>query len=133
MREFLIWRCSYAPGHLGFAAAGRVSRTTRSAPDGLRELTAIHAWVFGSWWPLNVLLNFCLAACLVWAVDRREWPLAAFLGLLAPAFVDCQWTGVWLVLAAWHWFKGRAAWSTFLPGMTRQPPWLTSACLCLSC
>lgn len=40
MREFLIWRSSYVPGHLGFAAARRVSRTTRSAPDGLQELTA---------------------------------------------------------------------------------------------
>ncbi|CAH2708371.1 Conjugal transfer protein [Xanthomonas campestris pv. nigromaculans] len=66
----------------------------------------VHAWAFGAWWPLNVLLTFCLAACLVWAVDRRQWPLAAFLGLLAPVFVDYQWTGVWLVLASWHWFKG---------------------------
>ncbi len=39
MRELLIWRCSYAPVHLGFAAARRVSRTTLSAPDGLRALT----------------------------------------------------------------------------------------------
>ncbi|MDV7251060.1 TraX family protein [Xanthomonas hortorum] len=67
----------------------------------------VHAWAFGACMPLNVLLTFSLAACLVWAVDRRQWPLAAFLGVLAPILVDYQWTGVWLVLAAWHWFKGQ--------------------------
>ncbi|WP_254044986.1 TraX family protein, partial [Xanthomonas citri] len=24
----------------------------------------VHAWAFGTWWPLNVLLTFCLATCL---------------------------------------------------------------------
>ncbi|OOW68510.1 conjugal transfer protein [Xanthomonas axonopodis pv. melhusii] len=67
----------------------------------------IHAWAFGALLPLNVLLTFCLAACLVWAADRRQWPLVAVLALVAPLLVDYQWVGVWLVCAFWWWFKDR--------------------------
>ncbi|SOO04196.1 TraX family protein [Xanthomonas citri] len=67
----------------------------------------VHAWAFGSLWPLNVLLTFALSAFVVWSIDRRHWPLTALLALVAPVLVDYQWTGVWLVLAFWLWFKYR--------------------------
>ncbi|CAD7716632.1 hypothetical protein LMG31884_22610 [Xanthomonas hydrangeae] len=64
-----------------------------------------HAWAFGYWMPLNVLLAFALAALLVWTVHARHWLYAAVSCLVLPLVVDYQWSGVWLVLAAWCWFR----------------------------
>ncbi|MGN5743205.1 TraX family protein [Xanthomonas citri pv. mangiferaeindicae] len=100
----------------------------------------VHAWAFGGWFPLNVLLTFCLAAALVLAADRRQWPLVAVLSVVAPLLVDYQWVGVWLVWAFWWWFKDRgrlvniSAWyephSTLLH--LRFPLWISLA-MCLLC
>ncbi|MBV6810322.1 conjugal transfer protein [Xanthomonas campestris pv. pennamericanum] len=100
----------------------------------------VHAWAFGAWLPLNVLLTFCLSSALVWAVDRRQWPLVAVLAVVAPLLVDYQWVGVWLVWAFWWWFKDRGrlvnifAWyephSTLLH--LRFPLWISLA-MCLLC
>ncbi|MBV6898069.1 TraX family protein [Xanthomonas euvesicatoria] len=64
-----------------------------------------HAWAFGYWLPLNVLLTFALAALLIWTVQTRHWLYAAVAGVVLPLVVDYQWAGVWLVLAAWAWFR----------------------------
>ncbi|MFL8905397.1 TraX family protein [Xanthomonas vasicola pv. vasculorum] len=70
-----------------------------------------HAWAFGDWLPLNVLLTFALAALLVWSVHGRHWLYVAVFGVIGPVLVDYQWSGVWLVLAAWGWFRtGRLEW-----------------------
>lgn len=66
-----------------------------------------HAIAFGFWLPFNVLLTFGLAAAAVWAIQHRRWALTAVLVLPAPLLVDYQWTGILLVLAAWHWFSTR--------------------------
>ncbi|MFB8956109.1 TraX family protein [Xanthomonas arboricola] len=64
-----------------------------------------HAWAFGEWLPLNVLLTFALAAFLIWTVEARHWLYAAVAGLVLPLVVDYQWAGVWLVLAGWSCFR----------------------------
>jgi hypothetical protein len=61
--------------------------------------------VFGSLLPLNVLLTFALGAAAIWAVERRLWPLVVVCAVALPPFVDYAWPGVWLVLAAWGWFR----------------------------
>ncbi|KHS05611.1 conjugal transfer protein [Xanthomonas phaseoli pv. phaseoli] len=77
-----------------------------------------HAWVFGYWLPLNVLLTFSLAAAVVVLLGRvigiessnksqRRPFLLLLLGFLAPLVVDYQWSGVWLVVTAWGWFRTR--------------------------
>ncbi|AVQ07128.1 TPA: conjugal transfer protein [Xanthomonas vasicola pv. zeae] len=70
-----------------------------------------HAWAFGDWLPLNVLLTFALAALLVWTLHGRHWLYVAVFGVIGPVLVDYQWSGVLLVLAAWGWFRtGRLEW-----------------------
>ncbi|MFW9572545.1 conjugal transfer protein [Xanthomonas euvesicatoria] len=64
-----------------------------------------HAWAFGYWLPLNVLLTFAVAALLIWTVETRHWLYAAVAGVVLPLVIDYQWIGVWLVLAAWAWFR----------------------------
>lgn len=63
-----------------------------------------HAWAFGYWVPVNVLLAFALAAALVWCIQRRQWLLAVLCACPAPLLVDYQWTGVALVVAAWAYY-----------------------------
>jgi hypothetical protein len=67
----------------------------------------IYAWVFGLWFPINVLGTFALAACAVWALERAQWPLLVGLLVLAPIAVDYAWPGVWLVVGAYAWFEGQ--------------------------
>jgi len=62
-------------------------------------------WAFGFLLPLNVLATFAVGAGAIYALQARQWPLAAFLLIAAPFAVDYQWAGVWLVVAAWHWFS----------------------------
>ncbi|WP_313244261.1 TraX family protein [Stenotrophomonas rhizophila] len=64
----------------------------------------VHAFAFGYWLPLNVLATFVVAAGSIWALQRRNWPVLVGLLILAPAFVDYGWAGVWLVVAAYGWF-----------------------------
>ncbi|WP_434989690.1 TraX family protein [Xanthomonas melonis] len=77
-----------------------------------------HAWAFGYWLPLNVLLTFALSACVVLLLGRiigiepsnkaqRRPFLLLLLAVLAPLVVDYQWSGVWLVVTAWGWFRTR--------------------------
>lgn len=66
-----------------------------------------HALAFGYWLPVNVLLSFALAAAGVWCAQGRRWPLFLLCIGPAPLLVDYQWSGVALVLAAWHWFRSR--------------------------
>ncbi|WP_459056882.1 TraX family protein [Stenotrophomonas sp. PSU-St22] len=67
--------------------------------------TPAAAIAFGQALPLNVLLTFAAAAGCIWALERHQWALAALLYIVAPVVLDYAWPGVWLVLAAWAWFK----------------------------
>lgn len=68
----------------------------------------VHAWAFGYWLPLNILLTFALSAAAVYAIDRRQWIPAAVAVIVLPAFVDYQWAGVGFSVLAWLWFRGAA-------------------------
>lgn len=63
----------------------------------------VHAWAFGHWLPLNVLLTFALAAACCWSLQNRRWGVLVLLVGPLPLFVDYQWAGIVLV-AAWWWF-----------------------------
>lgn len=71
---------------------------------------------FGQALPFNVLLTFAASAGCIWALERRQWALAALLCVAAPAVLDYAWPGVWLVLAAWAWFKNHGRRMHFLLG-----------------
>ncbi|SET24721.1 TraX family protein [Stenotrophomonas indicatrix] len=95
------------------ADAGKSAR--RLALWGL-VATPAAALAFGQILPLNVLLTFAVAAGAIWALERRQWALAALLCIVAPAVLDYAWPGVWLVLAAWAWFKNHGRRMHFLLG-----------------
>lgn len=78
--------------------------------------TPVATLAFGQVLPLNVLLTFATAAGGIWALERRQWALATLLALLAPVALDYAWPGVWLVLAAWAWFKNHGRRMHFLLG-----------------
>ncbi|MBV6871793.1 TraX family protein [Xanthomonas euvesicatoria] len=63
-----------------------------------------HAWAFGYWVPVNVLLAFALAAAAVWAIQRGRWVLLTLCVAPAPLFVDYQWAGMALVVAGWAYY-----------------------------
>lgn len=84
--------------------------------------TPVAVLAFGQLVPLNVLLTFAAAAACVWAIERRYWLLVAFLAVVAPAWLDYAWPGVWLVLAAWRWYRGQGG-----------QPWAVWACMGLLC
>lgn len=68
----------------------------------------VHAWAFGYWLPLNILLTFALSAAAVYAANQRGWLALASLvvaALVLPAFVDYQWAGVWFVLLAYFAYR----------------------------
>jgi hypothetical protein len=70
----------------------------------------LHAFAFGSWLPLNILLTFTFAAVAVHALaNNRPVQLLLAAGVL-PMFVDYQWAGVGSVLLAWIAFRHRAWW-----------------------
>nr|WP_313215530.1 TraX family protein [Stenotrophomonas geniculata] len=70
----------------------------------------LHAFAFGSWLPLNILLTFTFAAVAVHALaNNRPVQLLLAAGVL-PLFVDYQWAGVGSVLLAWIAFRHRACW-----------------------
>ncbi|WP_294990724.1 TraX family protein [uncultured Stenotrophomonas sp.] len=70
----------------------------------------VHAWAFGAWLPLNILLTFLLAAVAVQAlVSNRALLLLLVAGVL-PMLVDYQWAGVGFVVLAWLAFRHRAWW-----------------------
>ncbi|WP_313443524.1 TraX family protein [Stenotrophomonas sp.] len=71
---------------------------------------------FGTVFPLNVLLTFASAAGCIWAYERRKWAVAAILFFGAPVLLDYQWAGVWLVVAAWGWFRNHGSRIHFLLG-----------------
>ncbi|MEV5119889.1 TraX family protein [Stenotrophomonas indicatrix] len=78
--------------------------------------TPAATFAFGQVLPLNVLLTFAAAAGAIWALERRQWALAALLCIVAPVALDYAWPGVWLVLAAWAWFKNHGRRMHFLLG-----------------
>ncbi|MEN5316449.1 TraX family protein [[Pseudomonas] hibiscicola] len=70
----------------------------------------LHAFAFGSWLPLNILLTFTLVVVAVHALaNNRPVQLLLAAGVL-PMFVDYQWAGVGSVLLAWIAFRHRAWW-----------------------
>lgn len=70
----------------------------------------LHAFAFGFWLPLNILLTFALAAVAVHALaNNRSVQLLLAAGVL-PMFVDYQWAGVGSVLLAWIAIRHRAWW-----------------------
>lgn len=77
---------------------------------------------FGQILPLNVLLTFAAAAGGIWALERRQWALAALLALVAPVALDYAWPGVWLVLVGWRCYRGQGG-----------QPWLVWGCMGLLC
>lgn len=71
----------------------------------------VHAWAFGYWLPLNILLTFALSAAAIFAINQRGWMALAglaFAALVLPAFVDYQWAGVWFVLVAYHAYRQKS-------------------------
>lgn len=95
------------------ADAGKSAR--RLALWGL-VATPAAVLAFGQALPLNVLLTFAAAAGCIWALERRQWALGALLCIVAPVALDYAWPGVWLVLAAWAWFKNHGNRPHFLLG-----------------
>ncbi|AZU26003.1 conjugal transfer protein [Xanthomonas phaseoli pv. phaseoli] len=75
-----------------------------------------HAWAFGYWVPVNVLLAFALAAAAVWAIQRGRWLLLTLCVAPAPLFVDYQWAGMALVVAGWAYYAKsvRSPWPVVL-------------------
>ncbi|WP_414615841.1 TraX family protein [Stenotrophomonas geniculata] len=70
----------------------------------------LHAFAFGSWLPLNILLAFTFAAVAVHALaNNRPVQLLLAAGVL-PLFVDYQCAGVGSVLLAWIALRHRAWW-----------------------
>ncbi|UXB38957.1 TraX family protein [Stenotrophomonas maltophilia] len=96
-------------------------------------------FAFGTLFPLNVLLTFAVSAACIWAYQRRNWALAAFLFFGAPLLLDYQWAGVWLVVEGWFWFsnygKARSIRSLFgiWDPMARVFPIWVWACMGLLC
>lgn len=94
--------------------------------DASKSVKRLSAWaivatpfaylVFGSLLPLNVLFTFALAASAIWALQRRLWALLALTAIVLPPFVDYAWTGVWLVVSAWCWFRDHGRRMHFLLG-----------------
>ncbi|MFW9345582.1 TraX family protein [Xanthomonas perforans] len=64
----------------------------------------VHAWAFGYWVPVNVLLAFALAAAALWAIQRGRWLVLMLCAAPAPVFVDYQWAGMALVVAGWAYY-----------------------------
>ena len=67
--------------------------------------TPVAYLAFGSLVPLNVLLTFAVACSAIWSMQTRNWPLTAAAMLVAPLVLDYGWPGVWLVVAAYGWFR----------------------------
>ena len=70
----------------------------------------LHAFAFGSWLPLNILLTFALAAVAVHALANHRPVLLLLAAGVLPMFVDYQWAGVGCVLLGWIAFRHRAWW-----------------------
>ncbi len=70
----------------------------------------VHAFAFGSWLPLNILLTFTLAAVAVHALANHRPVLLLLAAGVLPMFVDYQWAGVGCVLLGWIAFRHRAWW-----------------------
>ncbi|MBH1583411.1 conjugal transfer protein [Stenotrophomonas maltophilia] len=70
----------------------------------------VHAFAFGYWLPLNILLTFALCAAAIYAAGQRKLVVLAFAAAVLPAFVDYQWSGVGFVLLAWLAFHRQQYW-----------------------
>ncbi|AOA72393.1 TraX family protein [Stenotrophomonas rhizophila] len=70
----------------------------------------VHAFAFGYWLPLNILLTFALSATVIYALSSRYWLTAAFAAGAMPVFVDYQWAGVAFVVLSWAAFRHRHPW-----------------------
>ncbi|MBH1718734.1 conjugal transfer protein [Stenotrophomonas maltophilia] len=70
----------------------------------------VHAFAFGYWLPLNILLAFALCAAAIYAAGQRKLVVLAFAAAVLPAFVDYQWSGVGFVLLAWLAFHRQQYW-----------------------
>ena len=76
----------------------------------------LHAWAFGYWLPLNILLTFALAAVAVHALANNRPLLLLLAAGMAPMLVDYQWAGVGFVLFGWLAFR-HGAWWLLLVGL----------------
>lgn len=74
----------------------------------------LHALVFGSWLPFNILLTFALAAVAVHALANNRPLLLLLAAGVLPMLVDYQWAGVGSVLLAWIAFRHRAWWTLLI-------------------
>lgn len=134
-----VFHLGYVPvlselGRVAFPVFGLVMAFNLAQPgvDAAKSARRLAAWggaatpvavlAFGQLLPLNVLLTFAAAATGIWAIERRYWLLVAFLAVIAPAWLDYAWPGVWLVLAGWCWYKGQGG-----------QPWLVWGCMGLLC
>lgn len=70
-----------------------------------------HAWAFGYWLPLNVLFTLALG---VYVASARNGWLAAAAWILGGAFVDYQWAGVGVIVAARVLFRSNGHWRGWL-------------------
>ncbi|WP_440579863.1 TraX family protein [Stenotrophomonas muris] len=70
----------------------------------------VHAFAFGYWLPLNILLTFALCGAAIYAAGQRKLVVLAFAAAVLPAFVDYQWSGVGFVLLAWLAFHRQQYW-----------------------
>lgn len=73
---------------------------TRVAIAGL-VVQPLHAWAFGYWLPLNVLLSLSAGAFVCWLFSRGRWLPALLLWAFAGLWVDYSWWGIAVMAAAY--------------------------------
>lgn len=64
-----------------------------------------HAWAFGYWLPLNVLLSLSAGAFVCWLFSRGRWLPALLLWAFAGLWVDYSWWGIAVMAAAMTVFR----------------------------
>ena len=86
---------------------------TRVAIAGL-VVQPLHAWAFGYWLPLNVLLSLSAGAFVCWLFSRGRWLPALLLWAFAGLWVDYSWWGIAVMAAAMTVFRPGQDRSIFL-------------------
>lgn len=87
--------------------------STRVAIAGL-VVQPLHAWAFGYWLPLNVLLSLSAGAFVCWLFSRGRWLPALLLWAFAGLWVDYSWWGIAVMAAAMTVYRPGQDRSTFL-------------------
>ena len=86
---------------------------TRLAIAGV-VVQPFHAWAFGYWLPLNVLLSLSAGAFVCWLFSRGRWLPALLLWAFAGLWVDYSWWGIAVMAAAMTMFRPAHDRSIFL-------------------